>query len=442
MKLRFIPDSDLEKLPKVTSDSILKKGKFDPEGLFSEQIFGPVHSYQCWCSVTSASLGQRCRKCGVELIHSSARRKRFAVIDVGRVINPVAMELLLYNRKLSQIISKILNMRLCIYMHNGVPHITSLHPHTFEIDEDLLRSEIKISEIKYENFKYGLDAIFELACYICDSDITKKSLYLQYLKGLIVNNHFFTKYVVVIPPDFRPVIVSKKQIHTDKLNRLYLSLLLMLNKEITLTGLTKYVFECKIQQICNQINKFIFENVGKKSGILRNKMAGKRIDFSARAVATVNPEIPITHIKVSRLILLQLWKLEIARELIKRGEFVTFKMAFDYIQRIYEEYNIPEYLKEIIDEVATNQFVILNRQPTLHRGGMFAFKVIPQDANVISTNPLICDSLNLDFDGDTVLCDVEMKIHHKNTGNTIRIKNNIMDLQKLSTSPLFDSKYV
>lgn len=412
LELSYIPDSELEKLPVVTSKNVVERNRFHREGLFSEQIFGPVKDYKCWCKDTPAAYGQVCPTCGIKIASSSLRRTTFATIKVERLINPVAIEILTFsNKRLVTIINKILNMKIAYYNDPDnkrvgfVPLNAMTHTPDVKQTADIFKCDV--TEIDDRKFIYGLDAIFELACIACDTNIKhgNKSLILNKLHSMIVNNDFFTKYIVVIPPDLRPAMIDKngnKNVSMDTLNKLYLTVLLMTDTDMNISGTMKHILECKIQQTANQINKFVFENIGKKSGMMRNKMSGKRIDFSGRGVITVDPEIPLGKIKVSRLILLQLWKLEIARVLMNRGEFVTFKMAFDKLQEYYEQYYIPDYIKEIIDDVASDKFIIFNRQPTLHRGGLFSSKIIPIDEYVISINPLICDPLNADFDGDTI----------------------------------------
>lgn len=434
MRLRYIPDSELEKLPVIKSKVVLTRNKFHPEGLFSEQIFGPINDYQCWCGNNGElNRGQRCPRCGIKITSSIERRNTFATIKVDRLINPIAIEIITFsNKKMTTIINKILSLQIAYYSDGKRKGFIPLEKTDYSLDKHYVARLFKCTpdEIDEKYVIYGLDAIFELACQMCDANKLNgnKSLSLNKLNEMIINDEFFTKYILVIPPDLRPAMKVNKQIQLDMLNKLYLSILLMLDTEIVVNGPMKHLFECKIQQAANQINKFVFENVGKKSGLIRNKMSGKRIDFSGRSVITVDPEIPFSHIKVSRLILLQLWKLEIARILMERGDYVTFKMAFDELQRMYEEYSIPDDIKEIIDKVASDQFVIFNRQPTLHKGGMFAAKVIPSDSYTIGISPLVCFPLNADFDGDSYYGDIELTYTNKKTQVINTIKCGITDL--------------
>ena len=72
-------DSICKDLPEITTPQLFKKNKFHPEGLFSEQIFGPVKKYTCQCGTTygRSQKGTVCPECHVEAVSSKARRRRF-----------------------------------------------------------------------------------------------------------------------------------------------------------------------------------------------------------------------------------------------------------------------------------------------------------------------------------------------------------------------------
>jgi len=437
MRFEYIPDDELQNLPEVKTATI-KKGKFfHPEGLFSEQIFGPVKSNKCQCKITTATINQVCPKCGVKITSSSMRRTQFAVIKVDRLINPVAMEIINTSPKLKQLVNKILNLKAAVYIDEDDKFtLLSLDPKTLEIT-----NKDQVKNFSEDRVFFGLDAIFEIACRIVSDgkQLTTKSRLLKYLKSLIQKDWFFTKYVVVIPPDLRPVLISNGEIHLDEINKLYLSILMMVEKKPILAGdIFKHSYECKLQLLANQLSTYVFDALSGKEGLIRGKMSGKRIDYSGRSVIVVNPELPITHIGVSRLILLQLFKLEIAKELIKQGKFISFKMAFDYLQKMFDEMKLDIDTKNYIDKIATDRFIIFNRQPTLHKGSMFAAQIQPTDGNVIELNPLHCPPLNADFDGDSVFGDVTLQVTRNKDGYTINYTGPITELKDLDVNSLFE----
>lgn len=438
MKFVYITDDELKDYPKVTT-AALKKGKFfHPDGLFSEQIFGPIKSNKCQCKVTTAVTGQTCPKCGVKITSSSMRRTQFAVIEVPtKLVNPVVMEIFFSSPKLKQIVNKVLNLRSAVYVNGNDFTLLPLDSKTFEIV-----NKENIENFSEDNVFYGLDALYEIACRIVsDKKQTSKSKLLGFLKDMIEKEWFFTKYIVVIPPDLRPALITQKVVRVnDDINSIYLSILLMLEKKPLLAGdIFKHKFECELQLLANQLNTDVFKALSGKEGLIRGKMSGKRIDYSARSVIVINPNLPITHIGVSRLILLQLFKLEIAKELIKEGKFISFKTAFDYLQKQFDEMKIDVDVRYHIDRIATDRFIIFNRQPTLHKGSMFAAKIKPTDGNVIELSPLHCPPLNADFDGDSVFGDVHMQITRNKDGYSISYTGPITDLKDLDVDTLFET---
>src|SRR5574340_431514 len=90
-------NSFCENLPEVTSIKIMDKKKFHPEGLFSEQIFGPLNNYTCQCGIYygSSKEGYLCEECGVQVLNSDERRRKFAKIVLPiKVVNPLFQDMI------------------------------------------------------------------------------------------------------------------------------------------------------------------------------------------------------------------------------------------------------------------------------------------------------------------------------------------------------------
>ncbi len=417
MKLKILPEEYLAELPRITTSKIKQGNKFHPDGLFSEQIFGPIQSYRCHCDIPSINYNDGsnvCSKCGIKITSSKSRRQQYAVIEVpSKIINPVALELMLHKPQIKKFISKILLGKQGIIKHIEDNEIDF-------VNIDL----IAMNQID-DNIIIGLDSIPVLIEYLSRKISNSKTI--NYLMEMIKNNNLFSKYILVIPPSMRPVLNSSDGSQMDQINKYYLSVLAVLEQKIEIVD-RRYeaLLEMQIQKILMEFYKFIFSSIGKKQGLLRNNMAGKRIDFSGRAVVVTDPEIPFTHIKISRLILLQLYKLEISKELMKNRKFLTFKAANDYLIDIYEKENIPEHIKTIIDQISTDQLVLINRQPSLHRGSLIGFKVIPTDGYIVGINPVVVEPYNLDHDGDQVA------IYRPITTRSIReAENNIWSFNNL-----------
>jgi len=421
MFLDIIRDEELENLPRVTSQAIKQRDKFHPEGIFSEQIFGPIQSFTCWCNTPKVGPGEVCPDCGIKLTSSSMRRRQFAVIEMPsgiRLINPIIVQLLTNptSRSLRNKVNAILSCNYGITIVNDEP---ALIP-------------VKLSEMEIlpDGVLVGSEAIKTLAEFLVEATGGKSKIFAT-IQDALENDWFFTKFVVVIPPDFRPAMLHESQIQLDGINRGYQTVLEILQKVPAYKDpRILAMYEMVIQQTVNTFCNEILDSIGKKkSGLVRSNLLGKRVDFSGRAVAVVDPELKIDEVRVPKIQLLQLYKLEIAAELLRQGKFVTFKGAIDYIDEMTKNEKIDEEVSKLLDQYKGDP-IILNRQPSLHKGSVIQLNLVPsqrEDDYAIAVNPLICNPLNLDFDGDSVDC--EVTIYYKKSGKTHVLKNiHISDL--------------
>ena len=384
MKLSIIQKSEIDVLPVVTSAAIKKKN-FEPTGLFSEQIFGPLKTNKCWCKANKVPEGQVCPSCGIKITSSNMRRNTFAKIPVSRVVHPVALEILLSFTKIKKLVDKILSAKFGVFVDE-----------TGEIK--LVKSDLQNYDIIDPSIKLGLEAIYEVAKYLVNKSSSSIHL-MNLMKDIIEQDEFFVDYIIVTPPAYRPISVNSAVPILDDINKLYISIL-GLKKPILTNYRSMSLYEIQIQRVALSLHKYVFDSIGKKEGLLRGSMASKRIDFSGRAVIVPESTMTLIQAKIPRLILLQLWELEIISELLKRKKFVSFRYAYNYLQDMYNAHHVDDEIESIIDEITTGKIVILNRQPTLHRGSMIAFEVVPSSEYTIGISPLVCDPFNADFDGD------------------------------------------
>lgn len=385
--MKIIPDQSLSTLQAVTSEKILNYSKFHEEGLFSEQIFGPIESYRCWCQVPTTE--NICSKCGIEITSSSVRRTRYAVIEVDRIINPALYLVLSQSQKASKAISNLISMKKCLVKEGEKMYFVEL---------DQMSGYRPILNLEGKEVYYGLDAVRELILKI--SNVPGNPI-----SDFISNNsdHIFSKYIVVIPPSLRPCHMNgKKLLDSGMLNRIYESILKVKNTFEGFDPFLKIRQECEIEKLSEKLVEFVIDRISHKEGLIRNNLLGKRIDFSGRSVIVVDPSIPIDTIRLPKLMCLEMFRLEISRELFKKGKFLTFKKASNYVTELYSKGVITQEIDEILQKVVKDQIVIYNRQPTLHRGSMYCGKIVLGDSKAIGLNPLVCNSLNADFDGDTI----------------------------------------
>jgi len=139
-----------------------------------------------------------------------------------------------------------------------------------------------------------------------------------------------------------------------------------------------------------------------KSGRFRQNLLGKRVDYSARSVVVVGPELKLHECGIPKDMAMELFKPKIINELIKRGYTRTPKSAKMMVDEKSEAvYNVLEY-------AISNHPVLLNRAPTLHRLGIQAFQPVLIDGKAIRLHPLVCAAFNADFDGDQMAVHVPL----------------------------------
>ncbi|MDQ5957539.1 MAG: DNA-directed polymerase subunit beta [Patescibacteria group bacterium] len=143
-----------------------------------------------------------------------------------------------------------------------------------------------------------------------------------------------------------------------------------------------------------RVLKSLSDNLKGKTGILRGNLLGKRVDYSARSVIVVGPELSLDECGLPKHMAMELFKPFVISKLIEREFTFNIRGANKLI-----EDNVPE-VWAILEEVIQGKYVLLNRAPTLHRLGIQAFKPKLIEGSAIQLHPLVCEAFNADFDGD------------------------------------------
>lgn len=393
-------ENDNLKIPEITSSRIFSKGKFHRDGLFSEHIFGPVQNFICQCGIYHGPLrsGEKCEVCDVPIEHSRERRIRFAQIKLPvNVINPIVYELILTvcNKK---ILKKLLQDTF--YLRESPPD-----PRSGKISLDIVPSDAP----KEEGYKYyfNTEAIKRFVEYEANINIANGQnvdIWKKILKNL---GNLITNRVLVIPPDLRPIITTAKagkQV-SDILNRHYTQIIRRKenfnNNLLDINHPKIYrIFYNSFQKDVNELFHCVLERLGRKKGLLRQNILGKRIDFSGRAVIVPEPKLKLDECVIPYKIFLEIFKLKIAKRLLNSGEIKLLSMALQEVEEVCKTKDprllpLCKYLTEN-EEI----YCILNRQPSLHRLSMLAFRVRVDMEDVIKIHPLVCGGYNADFDGD------------------------------------------
>lgn len=139
-----------------------------------------------------------------------------------------------------------------------------------------------------------------------------------------------------------------------------------------------------------------------KQGRFRQNLLGKRIDYSGRSVIVVGPHLKINQCGLPKKMALELFKPFVIAKLIQREYVHNIRSANRFIETDRAE------VWDILEEVTSDAYVLLNRAPTLHRLGIQAFQPTLIEGKAIQLHPLVCDAYNADFDGDQMAVHVPL----------------------------------
>jgi len=225
------------------------------------------------------------------------------------------------------------------------------------------------------------------------------------------------KVVPVIPPELRPLVpLDGGRFATSDLNDLYRRVIIRNNRlkrlmeikapEVILRNEKRMLQESvdslfdntrkasAVKTDNNRALKSLSDSLKGKQGRFRQNLLGKRVDYSARSVIVVGPELKLHECGLPKGMAAELYKPFIVRKLIERGIVKTVKSAKKIIDKR------EPVVWDILDNVMKGHPVLLNRAPTLHRLGIQAFQPKMIEGKAIQLHPLACTAFNADFDGD------------------------------------------
>jgi len=168
----------------------------------------------------------------------------------------------------------------------------------------------------------------------------------------------------------------------------------------------------------NRPLKSLTDMIKGKPGRFRENLLGKRVDYSARSVIVVGPELRLSQCGLPKKIALELFQPFIIRRLKDVGLCDTIKSAKRMLERKDEE------VWDILDEVIHEHPVLLNRAPTLHRMGIQAFEPVLIEGNAIQIHPLVCEAFNADFDGDQMAVHLPLSIEAQTEASLLMMSTN------------------
>ena len=450
-----------------------RTSKPEPDGLFCERIFGPVHDYECHCGKYKRVRheGVTCDKCGVDVTTSKVRRERMGHIELAA---PVAH--IWYFRGVPSRISLILNMQpkeleqvvyfaAYVVLDPGDKEITGLERKQVITDREYYDLVDKIGEGKFRA-EMGAEAIKELLDEVDiekEAEILKEQLAkatgqkkIQTSKRLELVEAFrksgnkpswmVMDVLPVLPPDLRPMVpLDGGRYATSDLNDLYrriinrnnrLKDMLQRNTPAIIIRNEKRMLQEAVDALIdngrrgkavsgpgNRELKSLSGMLRGKQGRFRQNLLGKRVDYSGRSVIVVGPELKMYQCGLPKDIAKELFKPFIMRILKEREICRNIKSA-----RRYVDQGKPQ-IWDILDEVIKDHPVLLNRAPTLHRLGIQAFEPVLVEGNAIKLHPLACSAFNADFDGDQMAVHLPLSIEAQTEARMLMLStNNILKL--------------
>ena len=223
--------------------------------------------------------------------------------------------------------------------------------------------------------------------------------------------------IPVTPPELRPLVpLDGGRFATSDLNDLYRRVIIRNNRlkrlveikapDVILRNEKRMLQEAvdslfdnsrkttAMKSDANRPLKSLSDSLKGKQGRFRQNLLGKRVDYSARSVIVVGPELKMHECGLPKEMAAELYKPFIIRKLIERGIVKTVKSAKKIIDRR------EPVIYEILEHVMEGHPVLLNRAPTLHRHGILAFQPRMIEGKAIQLHPLSCAGFNADFDGD------------------------------------------
>ena len=431
--------------------------KPERDGLFCERIFGPVKDYECHCGKYKRIRykGIVCDRCGVEVTEKKVRRERMGhislVVPVAHIWyfrslpNKIGYLLGLPTKKLDSIIyyERYVVINPGVKAVDGVKYLDFLSEEEYmEIVETLPKENQYLDDDHPDKFiaEMGADALYKL---LNKLDLDELSYSLRHransetsqqrkseaLKRLQVVEAFreskninrpewmIVKIVPVIPPELRPLVpLDGGRFATSDLNDLYRRVIIRNNRlkrlieikapEVILRNEKRMLQEAvdslfdnsrkanAVKTDANRPLKSLSDSLKGKQGRFRQNLLGKRVDYSARSVIVVGPELKLHETGIPKDMAAELYKPFVIRKLIERGIVKTVKSAKKIVDRK------DPVVWDILENVLKGHPVMLNRAPTLHRLGIQAFQPKLIEGKAIQLHPLVCTAFNADFDGD------------------------------------------
>ena len=431
--------------------------KPERDGLFCERIFGPTKDYECHCGKYKRIRyrGIVCDRCGVEVTEKKVRRERMGHITLTVPVahiwyfrstpNKIGSLLGIPSKKLESVIyyERYIVIQAGAAKDLNIANLALLSEDEYlDVLDRLPKDNQSLDDSDPEKFIAGMgaEAIYTL---LANLDLDELSYDLRHktesetsqqrkaeaLKRLSVIEAFreskdinrpewmIMKVIPVIPPDLRPLVpLDGGRFATSDLNDLYRRVIIRNNRlkklieikapEVILRNEKRMLQEAvdslfdnsrksnAVKTDANRTLKSLSDSLKGKQGRFRQNLLGKRVDYSARSVIVVGPELHMHECGLPKFMAAELYKPFIIRKLIERGIVKTVRSAKKIVDKK------EPVIWDILENVMKGHPILLNRAPTLHRLGIQAFQPKLIEGKAIQLHPLACTAFNADFDGD------------------------------------------
>jgi DNA-directed RNA polymerase subunit beta' len=453
----------------------------EDSGLFCQKIFGPIKDWKCSCGKYNGVLPDKiCESCNVELIESRVRRYRMGYINLTCPVghfwyvkgNPNYIILLLKSLTFGNITKG--DIEEILYFHNESRSISpenSLYryslikePNPFlgpELNEFLAPHKKKHrqgAEIIINALNY-IDLDTEVHYLRAKTRLDGKKAASQNIRILrIIENFFATKsklssiiltLLPVLPPNLRPLVeIGDSKLVSADSNELYRMILIRnlrsydaIFKEkmpdiISYQGkkLLQEAVDCLIdngrlpqnKMLClnDRPLKSLTEALEGKPGRFRQTLLGKRVDYSARSVIVVGPNLRLNQCGLPYDIAVKIFEVHLLNFLLKtkiEPPSNNIKFANLIIKRR------KLFIWNLLQKLMNKNAILLNRAPTLHKFGIQAFNPVLILGQAIQLHPLVCTGFNADFDGDQMAVHLPLyEASQLESQSLMRPSNNIL----------------
>ena len=439
--------------------------KPEPEGLFCQQIFGPVKDYECACGKYKRIKfrGVVCERCGVEVGSSTVRRERMGHIKLAM---PVAHTWFLREGKIATLLNNLPQKKLeQVISYDAYiviePGLTNLKQYDV-ISEDEYQNAVE--EFGADAFHVGIgaegirsiianldmgDERTRLRAEISEtkSDAKRKALIKQlklveaFLDSKTEPAWMLPDIIPVIPPDMRPLVtLDAGHVAASDLNDLYRRVIIRNNRlkrfiemhapEIIVRNEKRMLQEAvdslfdnghKARPMVSQNRrplKSLSDSLSGKSGRFRMNLLGKRVDYSGRSVIVSGPSLKLHQVGLPKTMALELFKPFVYARLLAGDYANTLKTARKMVE------NGEDIVWEILEKVIYQHPVLLNRAPSLHRLSLLAFEPVLIEGKAIRLHPLVCKGFNADFDGDQMSVHVPISLEAQLEARTLMLSSN------------------